>query len=421
MKEIKTVQQSQYAQTCTDSHLINFVVGQPSPSMLEKALHWAQGTLKGKASFGSPTISPFIMQYGAAEGHESFRVALAKYLTGKYQFPVEASQLMTTNGNSHALSLVCRVLAAKALARAHASGTPPQTPVIVCEDPTYFLAKRIFDDMGFDCIGIEMDEEGMIVKDLERRLIVDDLRPLAVYTIPNFHNPTGVCMSPERRQHLLRLAHQHNFHIVCDEPYTLLTFDDSHDLNNRNTFFLEEHKTPEASGRVISMGSFSKLIAPGLRLGWLHASADMIRTIKVDGVFFSGGGANPLVASMVEEGLESGSFEKSLQDTISTLKTQKEALVSALRTALPPYFEFDIPRGGYFLWIEFPSFVDVEKINEEGRSIGVRVCSGGRCSVRPDTFTNCARFSFAFYQPAELKEGVERLACILKAHYPEFR
>ena len=153
-----------------------------------------------------------------------------------------------TAGVSQALDLICTLL------------TRPGDTIIV-EEPSYFLALRIFRDHHLNIVGTPMDENGLVIPELEER--VKKYNPKLVYTIPVYHNPTGVTLSADRREDLVRLSAKHDFLIVADEVYQLLAYTDT--PPPPMVFF-------DTAERVISLGSFSKILAPGLRLGWMHAS-----------------------------------------------------------------------------------------------------------------------------------------------------
>jgi DNA-binding transcriptional MocR family regulator len=179
---------------------------------------------------------------------------------------ISADCLAITPGNSAALGIIFSNVAL----RRPRSSIDAQPYTAIVENPTYFLAGQMFADAGIETIAVGMDEGGLDV-DAIAELCRAGSAPDFVYTITNFHNPTGSSLSAPRREQLLQLAEEHDFLIIADEPYNLLVFGD------------EPPPLPliaSASGcafeRVICLGSFSKLLAPGLRLGWMHASPALI-------------------------------------------------------------------------------------------------------------------------------------------------
>ena len=215
------------------------------------------------------------LQYGPEQGSLSFRTSLSAFLTRHYGVTVPPEHLLITAGASHGLDLILSQL------------TTPGDTVFV-EDPSYFLAFDVFKDRRIRIVPIATDEQGLDIGDLERQL--SRQRPAALYTIPAFHNPTGLTLPASRRQRLVQLARQHGFLIIADEVY--------HILGDK-----ERMPLPMASydaGCVLSLGSFSKILGPGLRLGWIQCSPPRIDRLVTNGVLASGGGVSPFVAAIIE-------------------------------------------------------------------------------------------------------------------------
>lgn len=381
-----TTQTGQYPQTAAGPEAINLGLGQPSPSLLPLGLiHQAAATQLGAGA------DPLVLQYGAIAGAASVREALAGLITRGYRFEVDASQLLVTGGISAALAFTSQLFARAGQA-------------IVCSDPTYFLARGIFESQGLAVHGVPVDEEGLCVDELERRL-AEGLRPAFVYCMPSFHNPTGVCLAPERARKLVALAERFEFLVVADEPYVMLHFGDAPPPCMM--------AYDEGRGRVLSLGSFSKILAPGLRLGWVHAAAPLVERFSQHGALRSGGGLNPVIASIVQGVIDSGAQDEHIERLRATLSTRAHVLWAALRRHLPECAVAE-PRGGYFVWVPLPTGVDATSLVEPGEAAGVRFTPGSRCAVDRD-LRGFVRLSFAFYEEAELELGVERLASVLRA------
>jgi 2-aminoadipate transaminase len=379
-----TTQTGQYPQTPAGPATINLGLGQPSPSMLPLPLVHAAAT--ARLGLGA---DPLVLQYGTIAGPQSARLALAEVLTRRYRHPVSAAQLLLTGGISSALSFASQVFAR--------AGQP-----VVCSDPTYFLAKGIFESQGLPVVGVPIDEGGLQVDALEQRLGAG-LRPAFVYCMPSFHNPMGVCLRPERAWRLVELAERYDFLVVADEPYVMLHFGDAPPPCMM--------AYDQGRGRVLSLGTFSKILGPGLRLGWLHATEELIERFSQHGALRSGGGLNPVVASIVEGVIDSGGLDANIDHLRRVLGTRAKVLWAALRRHLPqcPVAE---PQGGYFVWVPLPAGADANALLEPGEAAGVRFTPGSRCAVERD-LRGFVRLSFAFYEPSELEQGVERLAAVL--------
>lgn len=380
-----TTQTGQYPQTLAGPEAINLGLGQPSPSLLPLAMVHEAATRRLGAG-----ADPLVLQYGAIAGPESFRHALAGVLTRRYRWPVTASELLVTGGISSALAFASQVFARAGQA-------------VVCGDPTYFLAKGIFESQGLPVVGVPVDDGGMQVDVLERRLAAG-LRPAFVYCMPSFHNPCGVCLEPARARRLVELAERHDFVVVADEPYVMLHFGEEPPACMM--------AYDEGRGRVLLLGSFSKILGPGLRLGWVHAAPELVERFSQHGALRSGGGLNPVVASIVEGVIESGALDRNIDHLREVLRARARVLWEALRRRLPALAVAE-PRGGYFVWVPLPAGMDANELLARGEAAGVKFTPGSRCAVERD-LRGFARLSFAFYEPKELELGVERLAAVLR-------
>ena len=163
---------------------------------------------------------------------------------------------------------------------------------------------------------------------------------------------------------------------------------------------------------VISLGSFSKILAPGLRLGWIQTHPDLMNRLTTSGLIISGGGLNPFTSAIVQSAIELGLQEKQLSYLKEVYLHRKNALNSALRMNLPDSVSFVEPGGGYFTWLQFPPHVDTEKLIPKAHKHDVSFAPGSFFSPRRE-LKNYMRLSFAYYEEPELKEGAERLAAVI--------
>ncbi len=362
---------------------IDFGVGQPAEAILplaplqQAAAHWfAQG-------------NPALLQYGLEEGDEHFQRVLADFLSTEYGESVSPAQLFVTNGISQALDLICTLF------------TQPGDLVLV-EEPTYFLAFKIFHDHGLRVASIPLDGEGIDLESLETKLQQE--RAVFLYTVPTFQNPTSVTLSPARREALVALSRCYNFFIVADEVYQML-------------HYTGQPPTPMAhyvaQGPVISLGTFSKILAPGLRLGWLQAAPDLVERFVDSGIVRSGGGLNPFVSGVVRSAIELGLQAQYLTHLRQLYGERVVALDHALRAQLPSWVEFVTPKGGYFFWLKLPKTIDAQdllpkaELYKTGFRIGNKFSSTG-------TLHNYLRLCFAYYESGKLVEGAARLAKVLE-------
>jgi len=356
---------------------IDLGLGDPQLSLLP--LEQIRAAAQARLSQNDPSL----LQYGAEQGDGPFRVALAGFLSKGYGFPVDPRDLFVTNGVSGALVLICSLL------------TRPGDTIFV-EEPTYFLALRIFADYGLRVVSIETDQDGIrperLVEELSRS------RPSFLYLIPTFQNPTGHTLTPERRERLVQIAGDHAFTIVADEVYHFLSYTSTPP---------RPFAAYTATGNVIALGSFSKILAPGLRLGWLQAHPDRIRHFTDCGLMDSGGGLNPFTSAIVRGVIESGG----LDSHIAMLKEIYGARVKVMDAALYhylPQLTYTIARGGYFFWARLPDQVDASVLRQQARSFKVDFRPGIQFSSRGG-LKNYLRIGFAFYAADDLVEGIKRL------------
>jgi len=383
-KEI-TVTDPRIAQLNLPPAMIDLGVGQPSPTLLPLALlkEAAGGRLEGN--------DPSFLAYGANQGDGYFRDVLAGFLARHYDIPVDADQFFVTSGASVGLDLICTLFA-----------RPGDT--IFVEEPSYFLALRIFADHHLNIISLPVDGGGLIVDALEEKLTRH--HPVFVYTIPTFHNPSSITLKVDRRTQLVELSRRHNFLIVADEVYHLLNYTQAPPPPPMASFI--------GSDTVLSLGSFSKILAPGLRLGWIQTGPKLLRHIIGCGLLDSGGGLNPFASALVRSAIEMGLQQSQLTTLISTYTDRKVALGDALRKYFPESVQFVEPDGGFFIWLVFPEGADTRRMLKEARQRDVGFLPGVKFSSR-NGLKNCARLSFSYFDIPQLEEGARRLADVFKS------
>ena len=326
---------------------------------------------------------PEFLQYGAKQGDGTFRESLAKFLSCGYDFPTGPESLFITSGASMGLHLICTLF------------TRPGDTIFI-EEPTYFFALRIFADHDLHLVPISTDGNGLIIESLEEKL--SGSRPKFLYLIPTFQNPTGHTLSLERRERLVSLSRQHNFLLVADEVYHFLS---------TSGLPPKPFASDTESGNVISLGSFSKILAPGLRLGWIQANAEIINRFVNSGLLDSGGGMNPFTSAIVNRVLETGRLEQHIIKLTSTYRQRIAVMDAALHQYLPGV-EYTPPQGGYFFWVHLPDKIDATELQRRAETFKV--------GFRPGTLFSCQggmqdylRLSYVFYEPDELEQGVLRI------------
>jgi DNA-binding transcriptional MocR family regulator len=235
----------------------------------------------------------------------------------------------------------------------------------------------------------------LVIESLEEKL--KSYHPKFVYVIPAFQNPTGQTLSPQRRAQLARLSLEHDFIVIADEIYQFLNY---------------RCNSPEPcaalieAGHIISLNSFSKILAPGLRLGWLQSDSDMLQRFVTSGLLDSGGGLNPFTSAIVRFVIESGGLAANIERLKAVYGSRLLEMDKSLRTLLP-MAEYVPPLGGYFFWLRFPG-IDTVAWQKKARSFKVGFSPGVRFSCQPG-LREFIRLSFVHYSSAEIEEGVLRL------------
>ena len=368
---------------------INFGVGQPSPDLLPVELVHKASEAFFKAAH------PLNLNYGVREGDQGFRDSLAAFLTRQYGSVANPDSFFVTAGNSQALDFVCTQFT-------RAGDT------VFVEEPSYFLAFQIFRDHGLNIVGIPTDQHGMDIEALEEEL--GKAKPALLYTIPSYQNPGGQCMSAERRRRLVKLSQEFGFLIAADEVYQLLSYYGAPPVAFGS---LAEELGEE--GTILSLGSFSKILAPGLRLGWIQTSKKLQQQMLASGALNSGGCFNHFTAQLVREAMNLGLQDKHLKWLYSTYRGRLEAMDKSLHENIGDLARWHKPEGGYFFWLELRGGADTRKLRKMAADYKTGFQPGGHFSSS-GAFENCLRLSFAHYNEADISRGVTRLAKLLREH-----
>jgi DNA-binding transcriptional MocR family regulator len=358
---------------------IDLGIGQPDLRLLPLE------ELRRSADHRLAIPDPAILQYGPEPGSGPFREVLAAFLSRATQREVRADRLFVTAGTSAGLDLI--------LSRFVREGD-----AVLVEDPSYFLGLEILRARRVRLVPVPVDEDGIDVSAVEA--LAKQHRPKLLYTIPIHHNPTSVTLSAARRTELVSIAEAHGFVIAADEVYQLLTYEGA-PLPSMASF---------GSDRVLALGSFSKIAAPGLRLGWIES--DHSARLAECGVHQSGGGANPFAAAVVESAIELGILDDLASRLGGVYARRARILTSALRE-LCPSLRFTDPRGGFFVWAETPAGVIVDRLHALAKEEKTGFLPGARASISggSDRFL---RLAFTYFDEAELRIGAERLARALQ-------
>jgi 2-aminoadipate transaminase len=338
------------------------------------------------------------LQYGGGPSNEAFRQFLFNRAAAR-GVSKEGNDILLTAGSMQALDLAGRALLDRG-------------DLVLTEAPTYFGALRVFQNWGADVVGFPVDGDGLITSLLAAQLAAwreaGRRGPKLMYVIPNFQNPGGVTMSLERRRHLLRLAEEHDFLILEDDAYGELRFEGED---------IPTLKALDTDRRVIQTGTFSKTVAPGVRLGWAIGPAMIIDEMSRVNV---AGGLSTFVTGSLFAFCRDGDLDRRIAGLREGYRTRKDAMVASLETHMPEGVTWNNPEGGFFLWIEAPAEVDLDALTPAAREAGITYVPGTAFYV-DGRGRNYARLCFSFCSPEQLDRGIRILAGLVRGEIERAR
>jgi DNA-binding transcriptional MocR family regulator len=335
------------------------------------------------------------LQYGAEQGAQSLLEILVEKINREQQLAVQAANLMIVAGATHALDLLARLYARPG-------------GVVLVEAPTYADALHLFRDQQLEVYPIALDEEGLIPAALEQQVAKLQARgkvPAFLYTIPTFHNPTGRTLPEARRMEITSLARRLGLLIVEDDVYRDLSFAGA---------VPPSLYTLARGQQVVSIGSFSKTLAPGLRLGWLLGAEEIIQRCVDCGTTQMGGGANPFVAQIVAEYCRSGAWEPHLMRLRTLYKSRRDRALAALGQYMPPEVRWTTPAGGFFIWLTLPRQVLAQEVKRLALLQGVDVAAGAGFFAQPADGAHHLRLTYSCAAPDDIDAGVRVLAQVIQ-------
>ena len=361
--------------------LISFYAGFPDPGSLPVA------DIIDSTRVAIQTDGEWALQYGAPAGDERIIAELLKKLARDQKIEAGPQNILITNGASQALSLIVDML------------VEPGDPII-SEAPTWMGAVYNFNQAGADVHTVTVDDSGTRTDEL--RAVLTSLRDAGrraklLYVIPNFQNPMGVTMTLDRRGELLAIADEFDVPIVEDDAYFDLRYSGES---------LPSLYTLDQSDRVIYMGTFSKIMAAGMRLGWAVAQEDVISrlmALKADG------GTSPFGSFVATEFAASGTLLEHVQELRGLYHQRRDAMLAAMEREMPAGTTWTTPEGGFFIWVRFPEGVDMERLVPACHERGVEI-SPGPIFYFDGRGKNEMRLSYSFADEAQINDGIAILA-----------
>ena len=335
-----------------------------------------------------------LFDYGDERGNPQLVEFLVGRLNRLESLGITSDNLMIIGGSTWGVEMI-------ALRLAQAGDA------ILVDAPSYRDALHIFRDHHLDMHAVPIDADGVIVDEMERRLralaAVGRL-PKFYYVVPNFQNPSGITMPAARRRAVIELSHRYGFVIVEDDVYHDIRFEGS---LPPSFFALAQGEN------VLRLGSFSKTLAPGLRIGWLLGSPDRIAGFVGSGKLVMGGGANPFTAAIVADFCRSGAWEAHVRWLCDQYRARRDLALSALERAMPLEVGWTRPAGGYFIWLRLPAPLRADDLAVRARAEKVYFAPGKGFFVNPADGARHLRLSFSFVPPGDLVAGIEILGRLI--------
>ena len=344
-------------------------------------------TILKKETRGIETLA-----YGPVMGVRDLREVIVRDLLAPKGVQASAETVMILTGGLEAMNLMCQIFIEPG-------------DVILVESPTFIHSVEVFEMFQAKCIAVEMDENGLLVDDLEKKIV--EFKPKMVYTIPTFQNPSGRTLSRERRQKVAELASEYDVIVLEDDPYRDIRYSGEE---------LPPIKTFDKTGHTVLAGSFSKIFTPGLRLGYLHGDDEIISKL-VNAKSATNSHTSMLPQIICAEFFNQGCFPNHLKLLRDVHRKRRDAMIESIDAYFPEGTRRTYPDGGLFTWVELPGGLNTTNLLAEATSnpnVKVAYIAGEGFFVEGNgKGNNCMRISFGSVPPEKIKIGVERLGKLI--------
>lgn len=361
-----------------DPKIISFAGGLPAPELFPVE-GMKEATDKVYAEHGQQAL-----QYGAAKGVTELRELILKRVKEKENIDAKLENVMVTTGSEQAIDLVGKAFV-----------NPGDT--VLVEEPTYLCALDVFRSYGANFVSVPMDDDGMKMDALEEALKAHPETTL-VYTVPNFQNPTGRTMPAERRKKFAELAAKYDVPVLEDNPYGDIRFAGEH---------VPSVKSFDHAGKVFYMSTFSKILAPGFRLGWLVADPKVIEKLTVLKQSADLHTDN-LVQYVVTEFFKENDVDAHVKEISDLYGKRKQLMIDGIKKYFPKDVKYTDPEGGMFLWVEVPGVTDTVELFKQCLEHNVAFVPGDPFFAgkpQPGTF----RLNYSNMQEDQIEVGLKRL------------
>ena len=363
--------------------MISFAGGAPAPELYPLEAFRAASD-KAFEEWGRT-----LMAYDGAEGILPLREIIATERMAQMGVEAGPEDIRILSGSQQGIDFAARLFI-------------DEGDTIICEYPTYLGALNSFGAFRPSYVSVPMDNDGMIMEELEKTLKANPQAKL-LYTVPEFQNPTGITLAADRRKRMVELAEEHDVIIIEDSPYYEIRFEGEN---------IPAIKSFDTTGeRVIYLGSFSKTLCPGIRLGWACASYEILDRYRVmkEASDFQ---ASTVTQYQVATFLRDNSLDELLEDSRRIYRGRRDAALAAIEEHFPSDVQYTVPQGGYFIWLTVPGINSTEMFLPAVNDIGVAYVPGESFYAGADQ-TNNIRLSYSQMTEEKIAEGIARLARLL--------
>lgn len=333
-------------------------------------------------------LDPTTLYYDEYQGHEPLRALIAQRM-GRRGVDITTEDVLITAGSQQGLELTAKLF------------LNPGDRVVV-EAPTYFGALQIFDVYESEYLPVPVDDEGIVIDELERAL-QSDPKPKLIYLIPTFQNPTGIALSHDRRERVVALSQHYGVPIIEDDPYGELWFRGG------------DHGTLRAlSPDVIYLGTFSKTIAPALRMGWLVAPKALMQTYvdAREGVDIQ---SDRIVQRAIVRACEGGWLDEHIERCREEYRNRCDFMLECLERDMPRGTTWTQPDGGFFIWVTLPDNANADELVKECAREGV-LYNPGSCFYTDWEPKPTLRLGFSTLPPEMMSQGIKRMGDVFRRH-----
>lgn len=385
MNHIKASEIREILKVTEKDDIISFAGGLPAPELfpVEAMINVSRIVLEESGSKA--------LQYTTTEGLEELRSQIAKRMNNKFGTKLDINSIQIVSGSQQALDMSGKLFL-------------DQDDVVICENPTYLGAINAFKAYGCRFVGIDTDDEGINIEILEKVLMTEE-NIKVIYVIPDFHNPTGRSWSIGRRKAFMELVRQYDIPVIEDNPYGELTFRDK---------VMPSLKAFDDQDLVISLGTFSKIFCPGLRIGWIAAATDIIEKYAIIKQSMDLHTSN-ISQREISKYISLYDLDAHIEDIKKVYKNRRDIAIKTMKENFPSCMHFTMPEGGLFTWVVGPLTMDSSVVLQECIKNGVAFVpghsffpNGGGC--------NTFRLNYSNATENQLVDGLKKLGNVLKTY-----